>query len=285
MGKHAYLIMAHHEPKALELLLRSIDDQRNDVYIHIDSKSNILHENNFENICEHSKVFFLPRRELYWAGFSTVKVILDLLRQSVSNQYDYYHLLSGVDMPLKSQEELHSFFDENQGQEFVSAATVDTWKIASRYKYYHFEKLPHFLGKNNYRFIRYVLDILQALVFIDRSHKFENGDIYFGGNWFSITHNLVLYVLSNEQKIEESYKYCFCPEEFFIQTLAMNSDFKEKISSKMNLRYVDWTRGNPYIFQNNDFDELSRKNLFFARKFSYEKHPDLMNKIYEKISF
>lgn len=34
--KHAYLIIAHNEPKVLETLLNCIDDRRNDVYLHID---------------------------------------------------------------------------------------------------------------------------------------------------------------------------------------------------------------------------------------------------------
>ena len=37
--KHAYLILAHNNYYCLEKLLRLIDDTRNDIYIHADSKA------------------------------------------------------------------------------------------------------------------------------------------------------------------------------------------------------------------------------------------------------
>ena len=36
--KHAYLILAHNEFVILERLIQSIDDERNDIYIHFDGK-------------------------------------------------------------------------------------------------------------------------------------------------------------------------------------------------------------------------------------------------------
>lgn len=38
--KHAYLIIAHNEPEVLRRLVKSVDDKRNDIYIHIDKKAN-----------------------------------------------------------------------------------------------------------------------------------------------------------------------------------------------------------------------------------------------------
>ena len=33
--KHAYLILAHHEPEVLQLLLTALDDARNDIFLHM----------------------------------------------------------------------------------------------------------------------------------------------------------------------------------------------------------------------------------------------------------
>ena len=38
MQKHAYMIIAHNEFDLLEILVRLLDDPRNDIYIHIDAK-------------------------------------------------------------------------------------------------------------------------------------------------------------------------------------------------------------------------------------------------------
>ena len=48
MKKHAYLIIAHNNWKILERLLILLDDNRNDIYLHIDRKSDLINfSNNF----------------------------------------------------------------------------------------------------------------------------------------------------------------------------------------------------------------------------------------------
>ena len=37
--KHAYLIMCHNNFEQLKLLLKLLDDERNDIYVHIDKKA------------------------------------------------------------------------------------------------------------------------------------------------------------------------------------------------------------------------------------------------------
>ena len=37
--KHAYLIIAHGELPVLETLLSMLDDERNDVYLHVDKRA------------------------------------------------------------------------------------------------------------------------------------------------------------------------------------------------------------------------------------------------------
>ena len=38
MAKHAYLIMAHNQPKLLEILIQCLDYHENDIYVHLDQK-------------------------------------------------------------------------------------------------------------------------------------------------------------------------------------------------------------------------------------------------------
>ena len=37
--KHAFLIIAHNEYPVLEVLLSMLDDERNDIYLHIDNRA------------------------------------------------------------------------------------------------------------------------------------------------------------------------------------------------------------------------------------------------------
>ena len=45
MGKHAYLIIAHNNFYILKKLIALIDDERNDIYIHIDKKTKNFKKN------------------------------------------------------------------------------------------------------------------------------------------------------------------------------------------------------------------------------------------------
>ncbi|MGN0516678.1 beta-1,6-N-acetylglucosaminyltransferase [Eubacterium sp.] len=123
MNKHAYLIMAHNNWNILELLLKSLDNEKNDFYLHIDSKVNSFDENKIKNSVNKSKLYFIDRKDVKWADYSQIDVTLDLLYSAKSNDnYSYYHLLSGTDMPIKSAEYIYSFF-ENSKKEFVGVAS------------------------------------------------------------------------------------------------------------------------------------------------------------------
>lgn len=98
-----------------------------------------------------------------------------------------------------------------------------------------------------------------------------NISIVGGSNWCSLTHSFVEYIISKEKWIEKHFSYTFCADEIFIHTLAFNSLFRNKIfllkineknndfdpdMYKANMRLIDWNRGKPYTFQNEDFEQL-----------------------------
>ena len=118
MIKHAFLIIAHNEFMMLKKLIGAIDDYRNDIYIHIDKKVKKVNEEEVRSWANKSNIYMMPRRKLYWGTYSIVDCELRMLKMAVKNSYQYYHLLSGVDLPLKTQDEFHDFFD-NQNSEFL----------------------------------------------------------------------------------------------------------------------------------------------------------------------
>ena len=62
---------------------------------------------------------FVPRLKVYWGDYSQVRACLRLLRAASVGDYSYYHLLSGADLPLKTQDEIHAFFEAHDGTEFI----------------------------------------------------------------------------------------------------------------------------------------------------------------------
>ena len=136
---HAYLIIAHKNFDQLAKLLSLLDDKRNDIYIHIDKKSifTYIDKNLLLRSVNHSKVYFVHRITVTWGAYSNVGSEMELLKAAVKNNYEYYHLLSGQDLPLKTQDEIHSFFDSNKGKEFVHFGTEEYQKTQIyRIKYY-----------------------------------------------------------------------------------------------------------------------------------------------------
>lgn len=116
MNKHAYLIMAHNNWNILKLLLKALDREENDFYIHIDSKVSSFDEMMLDGVLKKSNLNFVERKNVKWADYSQIDVTLDLLQSAKSNyNYSYYHLLSGVDMPIKSSEYIYNYF-ENSGK-------------------------------------------------------------------------------------------------------------------------------------------------------------------------
>lgn len=71
-GKHAYLIMAHNQPEHLKKLLCVLDNERNDIFIHIDKKSS-MNKKLFLDVCQKSKVFFTNQINVYWGGGHKLK--------------------------------------------------------------------------------------------------------------------------------------------------------------------------------------------------------------------
>lgn len=79
-NKHAYLIMAHNEPEVLSTLIRLLDDPRNDIFLHIDSKSDI---DKFSFNCTKSHLYLVPRISVLWGGFlfDTMRIVIVLFRK------------------------------------------------------------------------------------------------------------------------------------------------------------------------------------------------------------
>ncbi|EGS8310725.1 hypothetical protein QDE85_003086, partial [Enterococcus faecalis] len=102
MKKHVYLIMAHDNFDMLSLLLKELDDIRNDIVIHIDKKSSNVNIADLKTHCQYSEVSFIESISVTWGAYSQIECELALLKAAVKRNYNYYHLISGLDFPLKS---------------------------------------------------------------------------------------------------------------------------------------------------------------------------------------
>ena len=286
MKKHAYLIMAHTQPELLKKLLERLDDERNDIYLHIDSKAKDYPISDIAAVLKKSKCIVTERTDVKWGSYSQIHCEMVLLKEAVKTEHSYYHLLSGMDLPIKSQDEIHTFFDEYAGLEFVDEDLSEINESAlSRVKYFHI-----FYGKAGSMedILGAVETKLQRLMGVNRLKKEKNVIFQKGRNWFSITHGLAKLVVEREEWIRRIFAKTVCGDEVFLQTVARNSEYAEKICNPNTMpeipdtRLIDWVRGsnnNPYVFRETDLEELKNSRALFARKFDL----NIDKKIVEKL--
>ena len=289
MNKHAYLIVAHNNFYILEKLIRLIDDTRNDIYLHIDKKTKNFDFEYFKKIPKHSNIYFIKRLNVGWGAFSLIKTELSLFKSASKKNYEYYHLISGVDLPIKTQDYIHDFFNKNKGKEFLTCLKdefTEKQNIERRLsKYYLFQQF----NRNN-KFIQVINNILlkiQDIIKINRyNYEFK---IYYGANWASLTHEAVMFLLSKEDFIQKTFKYTLCCDEVYKQTVIMQNEvlkqnlyFREYNEAHIsyNMRHVDWKRGSPYVFREKDYKELKEIYGLFARKFDEKIDKNIIDLIY-----
>ena len=280
--RHAYLIMCHCNFTQLMKMLLLLDDESNDIFIHIDKKVNSIPFDAIEGSLSKSKLVFVERTNVNWGGHSQIKAEIELLKKATESHHVYYHLLSGMDLPLKTQEEIHQFFRDNNGKEYISISDnydelIETRLIERVQYYYPFQNI---VGRNNGIQYRFLGKLNSGLVKLQRNLKYDrtsckNIEFYKGANWFSITHELARFVITKEKQIKSLFKYTHCADELFLQTIAMNSPFASKIAND-DLRLIDWNRGNPYVFHKEDYHDLTNSGRLFARKFDERIDNDII---------
>lgn len=293
MSKHAYLIIAHSNFGQLHTLLEMLDDDRNDIFVHVDARARSFREEDFQEVCTHSNLEFVkPRIKVHWGGVSIMRVELALLEAASSKgRYDYYHLLSGMCLPIQTQDTIHKFFDEHQGKEFI-----ELWQMKkttpSRFHYITLfpEGAGFFLTNLCNNFFK---GLQMALGFSIN----KDVDFKFASQWFSITDDMARFVLSKRDWLEKVFRRTNTCDEIFLPTLVWNTPFRDNFYSSEThrqgdynsaMRFIDWSRGSsirhPWTFLTADFDLLVNSPMMFARKFDERVDKEIIRLIKEKYS-
>lgn len=276
--RHAYLILAHNEPEILRILLSMLDDARNDVFLHIDRRATALRRSLSQYVMTKGRLHVISTPvAVYWGHTSQIEAELACLHAAHDQGvFDYYHLLSGADLPIKSTDAIDMFFTEHKGKEFVGYwnSPAHLRDAERKVRYYYFlnrykrncSPFAHALAMP----VRNVLVALQKLAHVKRRRPYE---LRKGPQWFSITHDFCGYLLEHADEIRHTFRHTLCPDEIFMQVMLWNSPYRSQIfctddADRGSMRYIDWERGKPYVWQASDVDELLDSPYLFARKFS-----------------
>ena len=224
--KHAFLIIAHNEYPVLEVLLSMLDDERNDIYLHIDKRATELFQQ-IKKVKMQKAGFYLIENpiKVYWGDISQVQVEYLLFETALSHgPYAYYHLLSGTDLPIKSQDYIHAFFQQNAGKEFVGF-----WQDAAHqrdlerkvFRYYFFTKRLKDKEHLLHGITALIRNLILAVQKISHYRRKQTFEFKKGGNWISITENAVKYLLQYKEIVLNRMKYSF---KLFYGTLLFEKE-------------------------------------------------------------
>lgn len=289
MIKHAYLILAHNEFALLQILVSCLDDERNDIFIHIDKKVSVLPE----IVVSKSNLFFVESRiDVRWGSVSVLEAEYSLMQEALSknNHYLYFHLISGVDLPLLNQDKIHDFFYSLRGKEFIGFSNYADLDKELRRKI-NFIHIFHkdFKGSGAVYLIKKIIRaIFIRLQLLFGYKKFGNRVFKKGTQWVSITESLVRHLIDNKERILKTYKYSFCPDEIFIQTEVWSEPkFRNRLydywdESNGSMRYVGWKGSKLPNFEMDDIDYIFNSGRIFARKFSAD-NMDVVNAVINRL--
>lgn len=297
-----YLISAHTDAPQFGRLLRSLENEGVRFVVHIDR--NVAIHPFIESARGVRNVFFLRERyRISWGTISIVKYQMALIKEALSKAPESFLIsLSGLDYPIWPNDKIFGYVNSLRGEELICGSEIGSvgcdnlllqkeWYSISR-PYVNFS----FLGaKFNSRIRKLLRIIVWAMGYRKRLYvKLENGErwpLYKGGAWWGISNNLAKKIYSTYQrsrKIQRYFTDLFAPDEVVPQTIAFNSDFRDKcrliepalatFNNLSPLHYLEYGK-TMKVFTENDFDKIMNSGKAFARKFKTGDSDRLMDMI------
>ncbi|HWJ92187.1 MAG TPA: beta-1,6-N-acetylglucosaminyltransferase [Flavisolibacter sp.] len=308
-----YIIVAHSQPALVSRLIRRLRSDNARFYVHID-KHQDLKEYSKEFISD-GRVYFLNERQrqrVNWGDDGMFKGILAALQQIIDEKRNgYCVLLSGQDYPIKSNEQIETFFEKRNGTNFITYGLLPWtgnlgWERVSRYKVDVSEKrgdyvyLPSVWEREFYQ-----TDTAKKLFRLFRNRHFRFAvhllhkrkfpsylKPYAGPSWWALpvsTVKQVLQFVQGHADYVRFHKFTFVPDEAFFQPIVLHLHESGQTGSLAPmLTYVDWTRpsaGMPAVLRAADLQQLMDQpdEILFARKFSLDTDTRILDLIDQQL--
>ncbi len=280
----ANIIVLHQYPGLAERMIKTLHHPKFDFYLHLDKKVDITP---FEYLAKLPNTRFVTgRKRVTWAGFSQLEAIEAALSTIFSSgrSYDYINLLSGQDYPIKPTGDIYAFFEEHTGYSFLASETPPSpwWDEAiQRITRYHLIDY-RFRGKHR-------LEKLLSAFLPERKPSVPL-QLYGGplAAYWTISAEAAVYL---HKALAESsdrffFKHTWAPDEFLVNTILMNSHFRDHIIND-NYRYLDRLTGDahPKILTMADLSKLGSSSRLFARKFDPTVDSRILDRIDEMILY
>ena len=285
--KIAILILAHKSREQLSFLINQFNHPDFKVYLHLDKSADFTYKDIYA-----THVSILPNYYCSWGAYNVTRATFDLLKRAEKDNNDYFVLISGEDFPLKSNQEILNFFEQNKGKSFINLIPLDEVKndhlvhFPTFIKRFSFVHIPQFHSNGFFPLIKkFGLSYFKKVQKKAKFFQFKTpSNIYVGENWFNLYKDdvkklLIEYRQSKALRFRLSFGLLM--EEVLPHTLL-----KRNLNSNNwlndSLRFTIWkpNTGSPEILKTENLQEAIQSNELFARKFEDIKVlKELSNKI------
>jgi len=291
----AYIISAYQHPEQLVRLILRLYTPMDIFLVHVDKRTDDrIFSEMVEGVSRLPNVTFLPRHACFWGDFGHVKATLKGIFRIKSQNlpFEWAVLLTGQDYPLKSNDTIKKFLEENSGKSFMAYFPLPSneWQGKGgleRIESWHF-RLGHrkFCFPDTNRSTSLTPPgAWRKFSSLVPKRKFPAGfQPYGGSSYWCLSRECVDYIyhfVRKQPAFVRFFKYVDVPDEIFFQTILLNSPLRESVIND-DLRYIDWKvpdSGSPSILGEHDFPKLAASPKLFARKFDIEVEPGILDMI------
>lgn len=246
-----------------------------DVFIHVDKKSEEITKDKIALLNTKKNVYAIQKYNIKWGGKDHLNAILFLMDRALKKGDSFIHVISGEDFPLVSCKELFRRF-ENEKNIFLSIQPIQETSIRVQERFYYRawpEILDYHTGsRGTLRLIRYAEKLARTkLKTRDSLLGYEFDKIYKGLVYVSLPGDAAEYCIQFAKEHTKEYKALknvLISEEFYFQTILMNSRFAPRVIAH-DLRYCDWNFRNgssPANLDMSDYLKITESGKLFCRK-------------------
>ncbi len=250
MRKIALLFLVHRSPEQLLRLLKRMDDERFDFYIHVDAKTNIERFLPITHHIKKSQIHWVHNRvKTYLNDFSLIEATCNTTKVASEGEEDYmyYVLLTGQDYPIKSNEFIYDKLSSAYPMSFIDMYGISEayqsgvmWVEHIGYSYFSQslrKKIQDFVGRKFYyspcgrtvKIIPKLYDIFATkLIYSPRKRIVDTEYTYSAGSHFWILPDIAIrHIIDKseyDKNINEIFHHIAAPEESYFQTVLSSME-------------------------------------------------------------
>lgn len=277
--KVGFLILCHTDPRHVGRLARRLaDTEQFCVRIHVDKKSEEMAFR--QTVSSGKRIAFIGEREdCRWGRMGTVRAELALIEAGIKAGCDRLVLLQGLDYPLKSNQEILTFFQEHPETEYLRAC-----RISDSQDEYHYKRCRRYWMLNDSLPARLWNRLNDCFPMYIRSGIYQEGEkgypCYWGSAQWALTAECAAFMLDfvkTHPGFMKYYNHIFPCDETFFASILYNSAFagrtaaggpepeKRYLVNWRNLHYFEYPK-QIRIFRQEDYEFLKGREELFVRK-------------------